>query len=240
LEEVATRQPVGVGDLARALGMPKSSAQRALSTLQTAGWIRPAGGEITRWVVTTRALYVGRHAAEELGLREVAMPVMEEMRRRTDETVHLMVPELNRVVLVERLETSKPVRIHLALGTGLPMHASANGKAVLAVSPPDTVARYLAEGLAGYTDTTITDPGRLLAELEEIRSRGYATNSGEWRSDIGAVAAAVLGVGEEPVASLSVSTPISRMSDEAHSEYGVLVRDAVARLSATLGHPEGA
>lgn len=62
LEEVAARQPVGVADLARALDLPKSSAQRALRTLDTAGWIRPAGGEVTRWVLTTKALQVGRRA----------------------------------------------------------------------------------------------------------------------------------------------------------------------------------
>ncbi|MDX6434302.1 MAG: IclR family transcriptional regulator, acetate operon repressor, partial [Streptosporangiaceae bacterium] len=48
LEEVAARQPVGVAELARATDIPKSSVQRALRTLQTAGWIRPAGGNVTR------------------------------------------------------------------------------------------------------------------------------------------------------------------------------------------------
>jgi IclR family acetate operon transcriptional repressor len=93
LEEVATRQPVGVGELARVLDMPKSSVQRALHTLNSAGWIRPATGEITRWAATTKALDVGRHASGGLGLRDAAMPVMEDLRRRTEETIHLTVPE---------------------------------------------------------------------------------------------------------------------------------------------------
>ena len=59
LEEVASRQPIGVGQLARVLQMPKSSVQRALVALHTGGWIRPASGEVTRWVMTTRALAVG-------------------------------------------------------------------------------------------------------------------------------------------------------------------------------------
>jgi IclR family acetate operon transcriptional repressor len=74
LEEVAARQPAGVAELARATGIPKSSVQRALRTLRTTGWIRPAGGGITRWAVTTKALYVGRHAAGGLSLRDVAGP----------------------------------------------------------------------------------------------------------------------------------------------------------------------
>jgi IclR family acetate operon transcriptional repressor len=235
LEEVAARQPVGVAELARATGIPKSSVQRALRTLQTAGWIRPAGGGITRWAVTTKALYVGRHAAGDLSLRDVAVPVMEDLRRRIDETIHLAIPEGDKVVLIERLETSKPVRIVLALGTSLPLHASAHGKAVLAAGSAAMVERLLADGLPQHTDTTITDPGELRAELEEIRKRGYSTNGGEWRSDVSAVAAAVMDGTGQPVASISINVPTSRMADESRSAYGALVREAAAVVGAALG-----
>lgn len=234
LEEVAARQPVGTAELARVTGIPKSSVQRALRTLHTAGWIRPAGGEVTRWVVTTKALYVGRHAADEFNLRDVAVPVMEDLRRRTDETIHLAIPEGDQVVLIERLETSKPVRIVLALGTSLPIHASAHGKAVLAASPA-MVERVLAAGLPRYTETTITACDALRAELAQIRERGYSTNGGEWRSDVSAVAAAVLDHAGQPVASISVNVPTSRMTDEDRSAYGVLVREAAAAVGAALG-----
>jgi IclR family acetate operon transcriptional repressor len=236
LEEVAARQPVGVGELARATGIPKSSVQRALRTLQTAGWIRPAGGGMTRWAVTTKALDVGRHAAGDLSLRDVAVPVMEDLRRRIDETIHLAIPEGDKVVLIERLETSKPVRIVLALGTSLPLHASAHGKAVLAAGSAAMLEQLLADGLPQHTDTTITDPGELLAELEEIRERGYSTNGGEWRSDVSAVAAAVVDGAGEPVASISINVPTSRMADESRSAYGALVCEAAAAVGAALGN----
>ncbi|WP_188197193.1 IclR family transcriptional regulator [Nonomuraea sp. SYSU D8015] len=225
LEEVAARQPAGVGELARGLGLPKSTVQRSLRTLHEAGWIRPAGGTVTRWQVTSKALQVGRRA--ELGLRDVALPVMEELRQRTGETIHLMIPEGDAVVLIERLETDKPLRIVLPLGIRLPLHASANGKAVLAY-----LDCPIAE-LPTYTDTTITDPELLSAELAEVRARGYADNRGEWRSDIAAVAAAVIGP-DGPVASLSVSTPASRMPDDLRREYGKLVTQAARTLSESL------
>ncbi|TMS00587.1 IclR family transcriptional regulator [Nonomuraea basaltis] len=225
LEEVASRQPAGVGELARGLGLPKSTVQRSLRTLHDAGWIRPAGGAVTRWQVTSKALQVGRRA--ELGLRDVALPVMEELRQRTGETIHLMVPEGDAVVLIERLETDKPLRIVLPLGIRLPLHASANGKAVLA-----HLDRPIAE-LPAYTGTTIIDPELLRAELAEVRARGYADNRGEWRADIAAVASAVLGP-EGPVASLSVSTPASRMPDDLRPEYGKLVTQAARTLTESL------
>jgi IclR family transcriptional regulator, acetate operon repressor len=236
LEEVAARQPAGVAELARATDIPKSSVQRALRTLQTAGWIRPAGDGITRWVVTTKALYVGRHAAGDLSLRDVAVPVMEDLRRRIDETIHLAIPEGDKVVLIERLETTKPVRIVMPLGMRLSLHASAHGKAVLAADSGAMVEQLLADGLPEYTDTTITDPGALLAELEEIRARGYSTNGGEWRSDVSAVAAAVVDDTGHPVASISINVPTSRMTGASRSAYGALVRETAAAVSAALGH----
>ncbi|WP_274911001.1 IclR family transcriptional regulator [Streptomyces sp. WZ-12] len=239
LEEVAERQPIGVADLARAMGLPKSSVQRTLVTLHEAGWIRPAEGRPTRWRVTAKALQVGRHATGELRLRDAAVPVMEELRARTDETVHLAVPEGERVVLVERLETTQPVRIILPLGQILPVHASANGKAVLAARTDAEVAAYLADGLARFTETTATDPAALRAEVDEIRARGWATNRGEWRADVSAVAAAVLGESGRPVASVSVNVPTSRLTDPLRDRFGELVAEAAARLSERLGGTPG-
>jgi IclR family acetate operon transcriptional repressor len=235
LEEVASRQPIGVGELARVLDIPKSSVQRALVTLHTAGWIRPAAGEVTRWVITTRALAVGGRASGDLDLRGAALPIMEELRRRTEETIHLTVPEDGKMVLIERLETDKPVRTSMALGHALPLHASANGKAVLANSSSEVLRPLLADELPRYTDTTITDPDELRAELAAIRERGFAVNRGEWRSDVGSVAAAVMGGHEKPIASLSVNIPMSRLTQESEAGFGAAVNEAASSLSARLG-----
>jgi IclR family transcriptional regulator, acetate operon repressor len=235
LEEVASRQPVGVGKLASSLGMPKSSVQRALLTLSEAGWIRPASGEVTRWVMTTKALAVGGRASGDLGLRDAAVPIMEDLRRHTEETIHLTVPEDNKAVLIERLETAKPVRISMALGHALPLHASANGKAVLANSGPEVIRRLLGTELPRYTDTTITDPDELRAELATIREQGFAINHGEWRPDVGSVAAAVMGGPDKPIASLSVNVPVIRLTEESAAAFGVAVTAAARSLSARLG-----
>ncbi|NGO72433.1 IclR family transcriptional regulator [Streptomyces sp. SB3404] len=235
LDEVAARQPVGVSELARTLELPKSTVQRALRTLAGAGWLRQAEDGGTRWALTTKPLLMGRHATGELGLRDVAVPVMEELRSQCDETVHLAVPEGGKVVLIERLETSQPVRIILPLGKDLPLHASANGKAVLAACAPDTIERRLAAELTRFTGTTLTDPGALRAELAEIRARGYATNDGEWREDVSATASAVLGPYGQPVASVSINVPSSRLTSESRAEHAALTREAAARIGAALG-----
>lgn len=229
LEEVAVRQPVGVGTLARVLELPKSTVQRSLTTLRTANWIKPTDDAQTKWQITAKVLHLG-YLTGEPNIRDLALPVMEQLREITDETVHLMVPEAGSAILIERLQTRKPVRIVLPIGIGLPLHASANGKAILAWSDQETVRLALERGLPSYTDTTITDLEALHQELAEIRRLGYSSNAGEWRSDIAAVAAPILNHNDVPIASISISTPSARMPDDLRARYGELVRDHVAQL----------
>ncbi|WP_245568140.1 IclR family transcriptional regulator [Nocardia jiangxiensis] len=185
--------------------------------------------------MTTKALAVGGRASGDLGLRGAALPIMEDLRRHTEETIHLTVPEDGKMVLIERLETDKPVRTSMALGHALPLHASANGKAVLAFSSPEVIRQLLADELSRYTDTTITDPDELRAELAVIQERGFAVNHGEWRPDVGAVAAAVMGADDKPIASLSVNIPIGRLTDESEVAFGAALNEAASSLSARLG-----
>jgi IclR family acetate operon transcriptional repressor len=186
-------------------------------------------------MMTKKALTIGGRSSDDLDLRGAAVPIMENLRRQTEETIHLTVPEGGKMVLIERLETDKPVRIIMALGHALPMHASANGKAVLAYSSPEVISQLLADELPRYSDTTITDPDELRAQLAAIRQRGFAVNHGEWRSDVGSVAAAVIGADEQPIASVSVNLPVSRLTEQSEAAFGAAVREAASNLSARLG-----
>jgi len=234
LDEVAAHEPVGVSELARLSGLPKSSVQRTLRTLHSAGWIHRSGAETTRWGLTTHMLRVGQRAAGGLSLRNVAVPVMEGVRSRTQETVHLAVPEQDQIMLIERLDSPQPVRTFIPLGMAAPITASANGKAILATRPRDEQEVILERGLPACTPVTVTDRGELLAELDSIRQRGYATCNEEWRTGVSAVAAAITAGGSRAVASISVSTPANRMSREHEGRYGELLKEAVQQISSTL------
>jgi IclR family acetate operon transcriptional repressor len=236
LEEVAYAQPAGVGELSRRLRMPKSTVQRALQTLWTAGWICPDGAETTRWVLTTRSLHIGQRAMADIGVREAALPVMHELRRETGETAHLMVLQGDQAVLIERVETEHPIRAVIPLGSAVPLHGSSNGKAMLAHRSPDEVRTIIGDRLDRYTEKTIVDWDEFLAELARVRERGFAMNVGEWRTDITAVASPIFDHDGGTVASMSVSAPGSRMPRKLRLSYGAVVTEAAQRVSATLGY----
>ncbi|MCW2691577.1 MAG: IclR family transcriptional regulator [Mycobacterium sp.] len=235
LEEVAARQPAGVAELARALDMPKSSVHRALTTLREAGWVRSTGGELPRYLLTSRALTVGRSASAETGLREAALPEMQRLRDATDETIHLSLRESDDVVLIERVDCRQAVRTFNALGTHAPLHASASGKAVLALLPSEEIDRIIDLGLRGYTSATVVDEGALRMELADIRERGYATNTGEWRPDVAAVGAAVCGDDGQPLGAINVSAPASRTTPDDLVRHGALLLRACAAVEQRLG-----
>ncbi|WP_235883298.1 IclR family transcriptional regulator [Saccharopolyspora elongata] len=237
LEAVAENQPAGLSDLTQRLGLPKTTVQRCLTTLHEAGWIKPAGHELRRWTITGRAFSVGSQAANDRDLRSVALPLLSELQAATGETVHLMVPDGNEVVLIERLDSAHQLRTFYSLGLRSPLHATSNGKAVLAAMPDDDVADYLAKYLSRVTDRTIVDPDALLAQLATIRGQGYAVNEEEHQPGIVAIGAAICPPGAGAVGSLSVSAPKVRLTRNRYATVGRQVRDTAFRISQGLSSP---
>lgn len=232
LEAVAAHQPAGLSDLTRRLALPKSTVQRCLATLHEAGWIRPGGHELTRWVLTGRAFSVGSQVANTRNLREVALPALSDLQAATLETIHLMVPDDTEMVLIERLDSAHELRTFKPLGSRAPLHATSNGKAVLACLPADETGAYLTH-LEPVTSQTVTDPDALRRQLAAIRERGYAINEGELHDGVTSIGAAIVADGR-PVASLSISGPSSRLTPDKYTDYGTRVMAATHQIATAL------
>ncbi|MEU8874043.1 IclR family transcriptional regulator [Streptomyces javensis] len=235
LEEVARRQPVGVSELARATGMAKSSVQRCLVTLQHAGWLRMVDSGQARWGVTTKPLSIGLRAAGEEGLRDVAQPFLEELRDLTEETVHLSICDGGWLIIIARRDSPQAVRTFVEIGTRAPVHATASGVAFLSQVGIDERERVLGSVLARFTDTTLVDRAEVLAEIERTAERGYAVNGASWwRSEVTALAAAVIGTAGRPVAAVAISIPASRFDADRIPFYGEHLLATTARISEAI------
>ena len=237
VEHIAASGPAGVSALARDLNEPKSTVQRSLETLHQAGWLSaapdPIEGRKRSWSLTSKLTSLKRDAGRAR-LRDAALEQMERLRQQTRETIHLMAPEGQTVVLIERLDSPQTLRTVRQLGATTPLHAASNGKAVLAWLSPAERAAYLARPLPAFTPRTLTDPAALERDLEAIRARGYSLSAGELDLDVRAVAAAIRLASGEPIAALSISCPALRFPDEKTSQYGDWVRQAAARISVAL------
>lgn len=231
LEGVAAEQPVGVADLSRALEIPKSTVQRALSALAEASWIEAdPTSSTTRWVVTTRALAVAAQGGPELRSENVRR-TMRALVDQFNENVHLTVRHGDIVVIVDKVESAHDVRVYDPLGTPVALHVSSSGKALLANASSDERAAYLAQNLEKYTDRTIVGKG-LEAEIEAILERGYSINRGEWRPSVSGVAAAIPARdGAMSTAALAIAAPTERITDEQIAVMGRRLLEAVAEIA---------
>lgn len=233
LEAVAQHQPVTVGELTKLFGLPKSTVQRTLVTLNEAGWLRANRKDTTRWEIGARVLAVRPAALQGSSLLTAAHEPMVRLRDALNETIHLSVPDaLQCMVVVDRVDCDHPVRTFHTIGDTSPLHATAAGRAVLAHLPKHEVDEFSTGVLEGYGEDTITDPAELRAELLRVRDRGYAVNHNQYRPDVCAVAAPVLDGDGSPLAAVAASMPDSRFDPARMAELGRLVMDTASQITA--------
>ncbi|MFE8992636.1 IclR family transcriptional regulator [Streptomyces collinus] len=232
LEAVAQHQPVTVGELTKLFGLPKSTVQRTLVTLAEAGWLRANRRDTTRWEIGARVLAVRPAALQGSSLLTAAHEPMVRLRDALNETIHLSVPDaLQCMVVVDRVDSDHPVRTFHTIGDTSPLHATAVGRAILAHLPKQDVEELIAQGLERFTDTTPADPDELRAELDRIRTDGYAVNRNQYRPGVCAIAAPVLDEDGTPLASVAVSMPDSRFDAERLPEWSRMVAETAAEIT---------
>jgi IclR family acetate operon transcriptional repressor len=220
LETLAEHQPIGVAALARLLADDKSAVQRALVTLAGAGWIRPTGDEVTRWELTSRAVVVASHAQARSDTGRRVRAQLEALQAKTGETAIFAVADAGRVTIVDVVESREMVRSAPHVGMVVPTDTSATSLAILAHLDADD--RHALLGSA---------PGpALLAELDEVRRRGWALNASQpGATSVGAV---VLDRDGRPVGAIAIAALAERLPSVDHETYGQLVADAARALSA--------
>lgn len=119
LEHIARAQPIGVRELARAMGMEKSAVQRVVTTLAEAGWVQSASYKKGTWELTTRILHVAHLAHGTNTLRERAKPALEALREASGETSYLAIPDVGGLVVVEVAESPHSLRMVIPVGSNL-------------------------------------------------------------------------------------------------------------------------
>ena len=235
LEAIAAAQPVRVSELARTVGLPKTTVARIVRTLATAGWIAPVGSAgDSGWVLTPRALAVGSSVIRQVDLREIARPIIARLGHETDENIHLSSPDGDSLILIEKVASSRAVQTVANVGDRVPMHLTASGWAFMSRLPEQDIPNYLPKRLTATTDLTITDRSQLLDAIRNVTQVGYAVNPGHWRPDVAAIGAAIVNSAGFPIGAISISMPRYRLTEDLPERYGALVRDATEAVSQEL------
>lgn len=230
-------QVLTLAELSRLGNVPKPTARRLLSGLAEYGMVREGVGGT--YSLGPQCLVLGSAFLDGLDLRRESQTVLTALMHKTGETCHLGIKDGDRVVYIEKVESSQAVQLRSGVGFTAPLHTTALGKVLLAYSEAAEIERLTGSELKKRTANTIVDPGLLKVELEEVRKRGHATDDAENEEGIRCVAAPVFDHRKEVIASISVSGPKYRIPDSKLEEMGVAVREAAASLSERLGFQLG-
>jgi DNA-binding IclR family transcriptional regulator len=225
---------LGVAEIARRLGIPKSAAHRTLAALCRSGLVRQ-DPSTAKYRLGMRAVDLGLAALDHGDIRLAALPVMEETTARTAETTTLSLLAGRERFYAAQVESPQDVRMTVEVGLRCPLYAGASGRAILALFPEPELVEYLRTvPLQPLTKRTIGDPDRLRAALATVRETGYAVSFGERDPWAAAVAAPFLDRDGRVAGCLSVCGPTSRFESTGVDGFGAIVRVAAQRLSLEL------
>jgi IclR family KDG regulon transcriptional repressor len=226
---------LSLSQISESLDLPRSTTHRLLKAMEAEGFLMrdPA---TRKYRLGYRLLYWGKQAQDSLELRDVSLPVLQDLARSTGETAILSVRDGNEGICLEMVESNQPVRLTMCVGKRLMLHAGASAKVLWAFLPEAEVRRILGEiELAALKPNTITDPDEMYQELASIREQGYATSFEETDSEAMGVAAPVYDYTGQTVAGIGIAAPISRIPPAQVPKVAPLVVEAGRRLSARLG-----
>jgi IclR family acetate operon transcriptional repressor len=229
-----SRAEAGVTELARRLGLHKSTASRLLATLQRRGLVEQ-DEETGKYRLGLIVIRLADRAERTLDLRGISMPELERLARATRETVSLGVVDGDLVRTVAQVDGPNMVACADWTGRSTPMHCVASGKVLLASRAEREVLRMAKQGLVACTDRTITRLDTLLEELARVRRRGFATAFSEWEDGLNAVAAPVRDARGAIIAAVDVWGPAYRITAARVAELATEARATAEAITVRLG-----
>lgn len=227
---------VGLVEISQAVGLPLATVHRLLGTLIQRGYVKQ-NQHNRKYSLGFRALQMGHDMRQRFSLRLEARPFLQRLVQRSGESANLAVLDDGEVVYIDQAQSSRILRMFTQVGNRLPVHSTGSGKALIAYLSADVVDGILRRfGLPARTARTITDPAAFREELTKTRERGYALDDEEQEEGVRCLAVPVRDASGQVVASLSVSGPVTRLSDAQVDTVIPEIVECGAKLSNRLGY----
>jgi IclR family pca regulon transcriptional regulator len=213
-----TKPLLGVSEVARAVGLSRSSAHRYVATLTKLGYLEQDAAT-RRYRLGLRVVDLGFSAINSMELRQIAAPTLQELSDSTGHTVNMAVLDGVEVLYVERCRSSsqgqRDIDLNLHVGSRMPAYCTSMGKALLAWLPPDDLeARVARIDLVRRGPNTLTSREDLLEELAHVRRDGLAVNNEELSYGLRSIGVPIRARSGEVVAAINLAVHRSLVSME--------------------------
>jgi IclR family acetate operon transcriptional repressor len=226
---------LSVTEAAAAFGASKSATFAMLQTLvghRYATVLDPG----PRYRLGPAVLWLSDSHTRSMTLIELVRPAMRALADETGWTSRLAIHENGYPIFIDRIDGQGPIRFHTPLGLREMPHHSAAGKAILAALDEGLVRLIAQEtGLPRRTPNTITDVDSLLADLELVRSRGFAVDDEEDEPGVLCIGAAFLGRDGSPAGAVSITGLKADMPEWRLQELGRTVRAHADEMAMSIG-----
>jgi DNA-binding IclR family transcriptional regulator len=228
LDLFVTDEELGVSEVARRLGVAKSTAHRLLTTLGSRQLVEqnPVNG---KYRLGLHLFELGHLALTRVELRRRSLTLLEELREVSGWTVHLSVAQGADTLFLERMPTLRGMQVMDEYRRRWPLHTTSSGKALCAHDPVAAAAR-IAAGFPVYTPQTISSEKQFRAELAKVRRLGYAESHEELMTRLASVAAPVLDSHGMAIAAISITGSSADLGANQDRQVR-LVTSAAKRLS---------
>ncbi len=224
--------------LAEELGLPKASVHRIAQQLEDEGLIqREPGGK--RFTGSRRLRKLAMSTLSNSVLSAHRTSILQSLSEEVGETCNLTVLDGNEIVYLDRVETNWPYRIHLPIGSHLPLHCTATGKLFLAYMKPAIRQKMLDSlTLTRHTEHTITDIETLEDQLNKISAEGVGEDNGEYLDGLVSLAVPVIDENKQICFAIAIHAPSVRKSLSELRQYLPALRHAAGRIATSECHDQ--
>ena len=227
-----------ITEISNKIDLHKSTVHRLLGTLIKMGYVAQNKNSST-YDITLKLFEMGYDKVQKADVLALAKPYIKELMTISKETIHLVLREKAEIIYIDKVESKNTIRMYSSIGRRSPVYCTSVGKAMLAYLDGEEVREiWEMSDIQKLTEYTITDYDQMLAELEEIRTQGYAVDEQENELGIRCIGAPIFDHNEEVVAAISISGPALRVTKERIKELGEAVKQYSLYISRELGYPK--
>ncbi|WP_107839577.1 IclR family transcriptional regulator [Metasolibacillus meyeri] len=203
----------GGRELAVAMDLNHTNLYRILETFEMNGFITK--DPVTKKYSLGIALWeLGMNMYDSLNIDQLCIPILEDLQKETGETAIFTVLNGLEALTLLKVEPENKVRFSVSRGSRTPLYVGASYRSMLAYLTEEQISKVIDQPLVAYTERTMVDANEIRQELENIRTKGYAVSQGEYTVDVLAVAMPIFDSNQQIVASVTVSGPLYRFTEQ--------------------------
>jgi DNA-binding IclR family transcriptional regulator len=225
--------PMSLSELSRKVDLSKPATYNLLKTLEIGGLI--AKDPDTRYRLSWGIYELGSAVVRSMDLTRLARFHLDRLAKQTGEAVLLGILDDGTTLYLDRGQADATFGMVANIGRRSALHSNASGKVLLAGQSPDYIRAFLDKGLKAFTSNTITDPAALLAELDKVGRRGYATCWQEREVGLSSISVPLRNHNDKIQAAMTIAAPTSRLNSRTLSQFLVPLQEEAAAVSTKLG-----